>query len=307
MPLNVIFGTGPLGLAVARNLVAAGEQVRLVNRSGNAPAPQGADLVAADATDHAASRKVCDGAAVVYHCATGAYGRWAQFLPPLMDGIIEGASAAGAKLVYGDNLYAYGLVDGPITENLPYRPVGPNTRARADVATTLMSAHAAGKLRAAIGRGSDFFGPHARQSTAGDGLFARVLAGKGAQILGNPDTLHTYTFIDDFAAGLVALAEHDEAFGEVWHIPSAETVTTRRFVEMVFANLQRPAALQPAPRLAINLLALFVPAMAAVRETNYQREHPWVVDHSKFSRAFGGTPTPHEQAISLTLDWFRSV
>jgi nucleoside-diphosphate-sugar epimerase len=307
MPLNVIFGTGPLGLAVARNLVAAGEQVRLVNRSGNAPAPQGADLVAADATDHAASRKVCDGAAVVYHCATGAYGRWAQFLPPLMDGIIEGASAAGAKLVYGDNLYAYGLVDGPITENLPYRPVGPNTRARADVATTLMSAHAAGKLRAAIGRGSDFFGPHARQSTAGDGLFARVLAGKGAQILGNPDTLHTYTFIDDFAAGLVALAEHDEAFGEVWHIPSAETVTTRRFVEMVFAHLQRPATLQPAPRLAINLLALFVPAMAAVRETNYQREHPWVVDHSKFSRAFGGTPTPHEQAISLTLDWFRSV
>jgi hypothetical protein len=76
---------------------------------------------------------------------------------------------------------------------------------------------------------------------------------------------------------------------------------------MVFAHLQRPATLQRAPRLAINLLALFVPAMAAVRETNYQREHPWVVDHSKFSRAFGGTPTPHEQAISLTLDWFRSV
>jgi nucleoside-diphosphate-sugar epimerase len=303
---NVVFGTGPLGLAVARHLAAAGKQVRLVNRSGQALAPQGATVVAADATDLAASRKVCEGAAVVYHCATGAYGRWAQFLPPLMSGIIEGASAAGAKLVYGDNLYAYGMVDGPITEDLPYRPVGPNTRARADVATLLMSAHAAGRIRATIGRASDFYGPYARQSTAGDGIFARTLAGKGAQVLGDPDALHTYTFIDDFAAGLVALAEHDQALGGVWHVPSAETVTTRRLIEIVFANLRRPATLQPAPKLAINLLALLVPAMAAVKETAYQREHPWVVDHSKFSHAFGGRPTPHEQAVSLTMDWFRS-
>lgn len=306
MPGNVIFGTGPLGLAVARNLVAAGQQVRLVNRSGNAHAPHGAEVVAADATDLAASRKVCEGAAVVYHCATGPYGRWAQFLPPLMNGIIEGASAAGAKLVYGDNLYAYGVVNGPITEDLPYRPIGPNTRARADVATTLMSAHAAGKVRATIGRASDFYGPYARQSTAGDGIFSRALTGKGAQVVGDPDTPHTYTFIDDFASGLVTLAEHEEAFGEVWHVPSAETVTTRHFIEMVFAKLQRPATLRPVPKLAITLLALFVPAMAAVNETAYQREHLWVVDHSKFSRAFGSSPTPHEKAISLTLDWFRS-
>ena len=307
MPENVIFGTGPLGLAVARHLLAAGKQVRLVNRSGRAAAPQGAEVIAADATDLLASRMACEGAAVVYHCATGPYGRWAQFLPPLMNGIIEGASAAHAKLVYGDNLYAYGLVDGPITEELPYRPVGPNTRARADAANTLMGAHAAGKVRATIGRASDFYGANARQSTAGNGIFARALAGKGAQVLGDPDMPHTFTFIDDFASGLVTLAEHDEALGEVWHVPSAETVTTRRFIEMVFAKLQRPARLQPAPELVITLLALFVPPMAAVKETAYQRAHPWVVDHSKFSRAFGSSPTPHDQAISETLEWFRST
>jgi nucleoside-diphosphate-sugar epimerase len=244
MAVNTIFGTGPLGLAVARRLVSSGSEVRRVNRSGKANAPGGAEVVAADATDPSASRGACEGAEVVYHCATGAYGHWAEFLPPLMSGIIDGAAAAGAKLVYGDNLYAYGPVDGPLREDLPYRPVGPNTRARAEVATTLMSAHAAGKVRATIGRASDFYGPFVRQSKAGDLIFGRALAGKPAQVLGDAGEPHTYMFIDDFAAGLVTLAQREEALGQVWHIPSAETVTTRRFVEMVFGQVGRPAKIR---------------------------------------------------------------
>ena len=306
MPTNVIFGTGPLGLAVARRLAAAGESCRLVNRSGKAHAPPGAEVVAADATDPAATRRVCEGADVVYHCATAAYGRWAQFLPPLMNGIIEGAAAAGAKLVYGDNLYAYGVVEGPLHEDLPYRPVGPNTRARAEVATMLMEAHATGKARAAIGRASDFYGRYARQSKAGDSIFGRAVAGRPAQVFGDADAPHTYTFIDDFAAGLVTLAQHDEALGEVWHTPNADTVSTRRFVEMVFAQLGKPARLSVTPTFVIAALGLLFPPIAAVRETMYQSELPWVVDHRKFAGAFGAEATPHEDAIAQTLAWFKS-
>jgi nucleoside-diphosphate-sugar epimerase len=302
---NVVFGAGPLGLAVAGRLMSSGQRILLVNRSGKADAPQGVEVVAADVTDPAAARKVCEGAAVVFHCASGPYGRWAQTLPPIMNGIIEGAAAAGARLVYGDNLYAYGPVDGPIREDLPYRPIGPTTRARAEVATTLMNAHAAGKVRAAIGRASDFYGPRARQSKVGDGVFARALAGKPAQALGDPDALHTCTFIHDFAAGLVTLAQRNEALGEVWHIPSAETITTQHFIEMVFHQVGRPARLQRVPRLMISMLGIFIPPMRAVKETLYQSERPWVVDHSKFGRAFGSRPTPHEQAIAETLAWFQ--
>ena len=307
MPANVIFGTGPLGLAVARRLASTGESMRLVNRSGKAPGPKGAEVVAADATDPAAAGRACQGATVVYHCATAAYGRWAQFLPPLMNGIIEGAAAAGARLVYGDNLYAYGPVDGPIREDLPYRPVGPNTRARAEVATALMNAHGDGKVRATIGRASDFYGPFARQSKAGDSIFGRAVAGKPAQVLGNPDVPHTYSFIDDFAAGLVTLAGRDEALGQTWHVPNAETVTTRRFIEMVFSRLGQPAKLGAVPSIGLTLLALFIPPMAAVKETMYQSEQPWVVDHGKFARAFGAQPTPLDQAIAQTIAWIKSA
>jgi nucleoside-diphosphate-sugar epimerase len=166
-----------------------------------------------------------------------------------------------------------------------------------------MNAHAAGKVRATIGRASDFYGPRARQSKVGDGVFARALAAKPAQALGDPDALHTYTFIHDFAAGLVTLAQRDEALGEVWHVPSAETVTTRRFIEMVFEQIKRPARVQTVPRLMISMLGVFVPAMRAVKETLYQSERPWVVDYSKFARAFGSRPTPHEHAIAETIAW----
>lgn len=302
---NVVFGSGPLGLSVAGRLMSSGQRVRLVNRSGKADAPQGVEVVSADVTDPVAARRVCEGAAVVFHCASGPYGRWTQTLPPIMNGIIAGAAAAGARLVYGDNLYAYGPVDGPIREDLPNRPTGPNSRARAEVATTLLSAHTAGTVRATIGRASDFYGPRARLSKVGNSVFARALARKPAQTVGDPDALHTYRFIDDFAAGLVTLAQRDEALGEVWHIPSAETVTTRRFIEMVFEQLQVPARLQTVPRLVISMLGAFIPTMRAVKETLDQSERPWVVDHSKFARAFGSRPTPHKQAIAETLAWFK--
>ncbi len=136
-------------------------------------------------------------------------------------------------------------------------------------------------------------------------MFARALSGKPSQTLGDPDALHTYTFIDDFASGLVTLAKRNEAMGEVWHIPSAETVTTRRFIEMVFQQIKQPALLQPAPKVAITLLGLLIPPMRAVKETLYQSERPWVVDHSKFARAFGSRPTRREQAIAETLAWFQ--
>lgn len=204
------------------------------------------------------------------------------------------------------HLYAYGRVSGPITEDLPDRLVGPNTRTRAEVALMLLRAHADGKLRAAIGRGSDFFGPHALLSTAGERVFGRMAVGKPAQVVGAPDVPHTVTFIEDFARGLITLGSADEAFGEVWHVPSAETVSLRRFVEMIAEQTHGPAKPRSTPSWVLAAGGLFNPDVRALREVVYQSDHPWVVDHSKFERAFGANPTPHPQAISTTLEWFRA-
>jgi nucleoside-diphosphate-sugar epimerase len=198
-------------------------------------------------------------------------------------------------------------VDGPLTESLPYRAAGPNGRVRGALADELMTAHAAGTVRATIGRASDYYGPRGRQSTAGERLFVPALSGKKAQVLGDPDMPHTFTYLPDFARALVTLGLDDDALGGVWHTPNAETLTTRGFAGLVFEAAGQPPRLQVLPQVLLTALALVNPTLRAVREQQYQREAPWVVDHSKFAQAFGAEVTPHREAIAATLAWFAQA
>ena len=302
--LHVVLGTGPLGLAVARHLAARGDRVRAANRGGRADLPDSVEVVGANVAEAGDAKRACDGAAVVYHCVNPPYANWADLHPPLMEAIIEAAAAAEARLVFGDNLYAYGPVDGPLTEDLPQQARGPNGRTRAQIAEALMRAHETGRIRATIGRGSDFFGRHVHLSTVGDRIFARAIEGTPAQVLGNPNLPHTVTYIEDFARALVTLGEREEALGQVWHVPNPETVTIRRFVQMAFEEAGHPPRLRAAPRWGIALAALFNPTLRAVKEQLYQSERPWVVVSSKFERAFGWKATALSDAVAATVAYW---
>lgn len=305
--LHVVFGaSGGLGNAVARELTAQGKRVRGVTRSGKADVPPAVEMVAADATDPVGTAAVCNGAAVVYNCANAPYTNWPQEFPPIMHGIIEGAAAAGAKLVFGDNLYMYGPVEGPLTEDLPNAATGQKGRTRIVMTEMLMEAHNAGRVRATIGRASDFFGPGVTGSALGDRIFPAALAGKTAQVLGNPDVPHTFSYTPDCARALITLGERDEALGQIWHLPNPETRTTREVLQIVYELAGHPAKIQAAPKLLLTVLGIINPMIRELKETAYQFDKPWVVDHSKFERAFAANPTPLKDALAATLDWYRS-
>jgi nucleoside-diphosphate-sugar epimerase len=304
--LHVVVGLGAVGRAVIKELLGRGLPVRAIARHSVGGLPPEVDLVLADVTDPDAAPRAMTGAAVVYHVASAPYHRWPELLPPIMRGVLDGAASAGARIIYADNLYAYGPVDGPLTEDLPSRATGPNGRVRTTLADQLMDAHTAGTVRAAIGRASDYYGPWGRQSTAGERLFDPALAGKTTRVLGDPDLPHTFTYLGDFARGLVTLGTHDEALGEVWHLPSAEPLSTREFARLVYEAAGQPLKLGVMPSPLLTVLALVSPTLRAVREQQYQRDAPWVVDHSKFANAFGADVTPHREAIGVTLDWYRS-
>ena len=303
--LHVVFGAGPVGLAVADELVKRGRRVRVVNRSGRARAPAAVELVRGDATDPAFTREASAGASVVYNALNPPYHRWPELFPPLQAGVMEGAAAAGARLVAMENLYMYGPTGGrPMTEDLPFAAETRKGEVRARMSEELFAAHEDGKVRVTAGRASDFFGPRVTDSAAGETVFGRAVAGKGAQVAGDPGLPHTYTYVPDIGKGLVVLGEHDAALGRAWHLPSPETVTTRRFVELVFEEVGGPARVQRAPRALLQILGLFNPAVRETVEMLYEFEEPFVVDHSPFARAFGDHATPLRGAIRETVRWY---
>ena len=226
--------------------------------------------------------------------------------------MLDGAAAAGAKLVSMENVYMYGSTGGAsITEDVPYAATTRKGRVRAQMAEQWQSAHRAGKVRATAGRASDFFGPRGRLSQMGERVFDRALAGKTAEVLGDPDQPHTFTYVPDIARGLVRLGERDEALGEAWHIPSAETRTTREFVRAVFehagtAQVGGGPKLRAMPNWLMPLIGLFNVPVRELREMRYEFEEPFVLDHSKFEKAFGQIATPLPEAIDATLEWYRS-
>jgi nucleoside-diphosphate-sugar epimerase len=304
--LNVVLGaSGGLGSAVVWQLVQQGKRVRAVSRSAERfDLGHRVEVVRADITDPTQMRMICQDAAVIYHCANAPYSEWKTALPPMMDAVIVAAENSGAKVVYGDNLYMYGQVSGLITPDLPDRAMGKKGLIRSKIAAQLMDVHRSGRIQATIGRSSDFFGPGVLNSMMGEVVFQALVEGKTLNLIGKLDMPHTYTFIEDFAKGLVTLGEREEALGEIWHIPSAETITTQQFLNLIFAEAQHTPKLRIASPLMLNFLGLFSKMMCELKEISYEFEQPFIVDHHKYERVFGSDPTPHREAIRRTIAWF---
>jgi nucleoside-diphosphate-sugar epimerase len=305
--LHVVYGTGAVGMAVMDELVQRDpRRVRMINRSGRARVPHGVEVVGGDATDEAFTREASEGASVVYFALNPPYDKWPELFPRLQAGVLEGAASAGAKLIAMENLYMYGPTDGrPITEDLPYAATTRKGTVRASMSKELMEAHKSGRVRVAIGRASDFFGPRALTSAAGEQVFGRAVDGKSAQVAGDPDQPHTYTYAPDIGKGLVILGEREEALGQAWHLPSPETVTTREFVEMIFEEVGKPARVQAAPKILLRALGLFNPGMRETIEMLYEFEEPFVLDDSRFKQEFGDHATLLREAIQRTVRWYR--
>lgn len=308
---HAIFGTGPLGLTIMDQLIKEDKKVLLVNRSGIADVPQSqyVKVIKGDATNLDSVINICNShkISVIYHCLGIPYQSWPGLFPIMMDNIIEAAAQHHLKIVYADNLYAYGPHDEPLHENTSYNIVGKKTQVRAEVATKLMNAHTAGKVKATIGRGTDFYGPRVKKSVLGEQVIKNLMEGKPADLLGNPDTKHSYIFIRDFAKGLIMLGEHEDALGEIWHIPAYEPTTTREIVQKIAHELGTTPKYRIAGKFIVDIAGIFNSDMREFRELMYQHLHDFIVDSNKFQQKFSFCVTPQDEAIRQTVDWYKTT
>ncbi len=303
--LHVIFGTGPLGKWTARELLKQGKRVRLINRSGKTEnLPEGAEIVASDAFDAAKNIELTRGAAAIYQCAQPPYSEWPEKFPRFQAAILDAAIANKTKFIAADNLYMYGDTDGqPIREDSPYQPHTKKGRVRAEMAGAVMDAHRAGKVRAAIGRGSNFFGPDDHVVT--DMAIRPALLGKPINLLGRMDQPHAFTYAPDFGKLLATLGTREDALGQIWFTPSAPAVTQAELVQIMEEVIGRKVKYLLAGANMMRFLGLFNPDARETVEMIYEWNKPFLVDTSKAEQAFGWKGVPLHEAIKTTIAWLR--
>lgn len=299
-PVVVLGAAGAIGSHVVDALVARGRAVRAVTRSPRPPRP-GVDAVVADLRDPAALRAAVAGASVVVHAAQPAYTRWAAEFPALTTAIAD--AAVGSRLVFADNLYAYGPVDGPLHEDLPHGATGVKGRVRSRMAEELLRRD----QDVVVARVSDYYGPRGLLSTAGSTLFGPAIAGQPVRLIGSADQPHSWHYLPDVGRALVDLADAPQATGRVWHVPAADPLTQRELVTAAAAAAGVPPRVSVLPGPLHAALATVHPMLRELRETRYQFTAPFVVDASRYAREIGPfEPTPHATAVAATVDWFRA-
>lgn len=304
---HLVVGAGPVGSTTAMRLADLGHQVTVLSRSGKGPIRPGIDLVAGDANDPDTLTRHLDGSGALVNAANPPYHRWPQDWPPMHRAMCTAAERSGALLVVMDNLYAYGAGSTmPMREDSPLRPTGHKGAVRAEMATSLMEAHAAGRLRAALVRASDFYGPGVRDSSFAERVVPRVIAGKKVSLLGSVGVPHVVSYMPDVAATITAVITQPQAAGQTWLVPNAPAVTQRQIVEAFARAAGTTAKVSSVPRIAISVGGLVVPLFREVKETWYQFAEPWTTDSSRTETALGVAPTPLEMGAAATVAWWRS-
>lgn len=305
--LHVVVGAGgQLGRELVAALHALGHRVRAVTRSHPAKVPAGVEAVTGDISDPIDAERLCRGATVIYACFGAPHQQWREVFPPMAQGVLRAATQSSAKLVFADNLYAYGPQTQPLVETLASTNYGSKPRLRAEIAEQLLAAHASGTAEVVIARASDFYGPGIDNAMIGTDLVRSLLDDRRIFLPGDLDAPHTFTFVPDFARALIEIGSADRVSGQVWHVPSAPAISLRALVERLAWLAGIRARLHELPSAAIRIAGWFRPAIRELRELGFQWDRPYLVSHAKYAARFGERVTPIDLGLAATLAWVRA-
>ncbi|AKU14827.1 NAD-dependent epimerase/dehydratase family protein [Luteipulveratus mongoliensis] len=303
-PLHVVLGAGPAGSTLVRELASRGLRVRHVNLSPIDDAPDEVETVEADVSSVPEATRATEGAAAIYHAVNVPYHQQVSLMPGIGQAVVAAAAQHSARLVVLDTLYPYGEADPTaITEQTPWAASTRKGLMRAELDQMYLDAHHAGTVEVVLGRSADFYGPRVLNSTLGGAFFPAALSGGQALAFGDITLPHSYSYLPDVARGLAELGTTDRGLGRIWHLPTVPAVSTARVHELVGQILGRAVSVdvvaKPEPVGPFDELF-----MSEYEEMFYQHVLPQNMVSAAFEREFGLTPTPLEDGLRTTIDWY---
>ena len=302
--MQTILGAGgAIGVELAKALPSyTDEKIRLVSRSNKASLAENEEWKPTDLTNKAQVMQAVEGSSVVYLTAGLPYSAkvWQEQWPLVMRNTIDACKAHGARLVFFDNIYMYdGSNLNPITEDLHINPPSKKGAVRAQIARMLMEAVEKGEVEALIARAADFYGPAIQKtSVLTETVIIPLSQQKTANWMGDSEKMHSFTYTPDAGRATALLGNSPEAYGDVWHLPTApHPPTGRQWVEAFARELGVPPKFRSVGKTMVRMMGLFVPIMRELVEMMYQNDRDYVFNSDKFEKKFNFSPTPYIDGI----------
>lgn len=308
---HLIVGDGVIGRATAQALGECGQSVVLASRSDAGARLSGVPHIALDALDGAALRTATQGVTHLYLMLGLPYRAsvWERDWPRMVQNAIDAALAHGARLVWFDNLYAYGPVPlrVPMREDHPIDPPSRKGKVRATLPTMLQEAGARRGLRWLVARSADFYGPDVRLSSLYNAAIERQLQGRAAFWLGDPDKRHSFTYTLDAGLATAWLALDDGAWQQTWHLPTADpALSPRELLTQSARLLGAPTAVRALPIPLVRLASLVNAMAREVGEMLYQNQQVYVFSSEKFMARYPAfRVTPYAEGLAAMVDSLR--
>lgn len=300
--MQTILGAGgAIANELAKALTAYTHNIKLVSRNPE-KVNAGDILIPADLTQYEEVLDAVKGSEVVYLTAGLPYNTriWKSSWPLIMKNVINACLEHTCKLVFFDNMYMYdGRRLDPITEESPVNPPSKKGRVRAEIAHMLLTATRESELQALIARCADYYGPGIKQnSLLTETVFKPLSKGSTANWLMSDTYKHAFTFTPDAGRATAILGNTPEAYGQVWHLPTAPNpMSGKQWIEAIAAQLGVRPRYRTVSKSMVRLLGLFIPVMKESIEMLYQYDRDYVFSSAKFEQHFNFQPTPYQEGI----------
>jgi nucleoside-diphosphate-sugar epimerase len=308
--MQTILGAGGvIGNETAKALKTHTKEIRLVSRN---PKKIYEDdiLFPADLTDPDQTDRAVAGSEIAYLTVGLPYTAkaWQAIWPVIMKNVIAACKKHHTKLVFFDNVYPYGKVKGPMTENTPYNPVSKKGTVRKQVAEMVMEAAEKGEINALIARAADFYGPATPLSFITAMVFENFAKGKKAQWMIRDDVKHALTYTPDAGKATALLGNTPEAYNQVWHLPTdPEALTGKEFIERAADAFGVSPKYTVLKKGVLRILGVFVPVIRESMEMLYQMEDDYIFYSSKFDRTFNFRTTRYEEGIKAAAKYYSDL
>lgn len=300
---TILGSTGVIGTELAKSLTQYTDKIRLVSR--NPKSVNSTDqLVIADLTNPEQVLNAVERSDVVYLTAGLQYkiNIWQTQWPIIMKNVISACKTHKAKLVFFDNVYAYGLVKGWMKEDTLVNPVSKKGEVRAQIAQMIMNEVERGSLDAIIARAADFYGPNTPLSFATVTVFQNLKRGKKAQWFIDANKKHSMTYTPDAGKATAILGNTSSAYNQIWHLPTDKNALTgKEFIELTAKAFGVEPRYTVLKKWMIQVVGTFIPVVKESIEMLYQNEHDYLFESTKFEKAFNFTPTSYQDGIAETV------